>query len=65
MRLATLLKYRRLCRLAIRLIVPVLYHQLYPNEFVNYSLEYDGLQLVLVDLGRMTMVVFMRFYSKM
>ena len=51
--------------MAIRLIVPGLYHQLYPNEFVNFSLSYDGLQVALVDLGRITMEVFMRFYSKM
>ena len=46
-------------------MVPGLYHQLHPNDFVNYSLACDGLQVVLVDLGRTAMAVFMRFYSKM
>ena len=62
MRLATIFKYGRLWRLDIRMIVPGIYHQLYPNEFVNYSLEYDVLQVALVDLGRTTMALFMRFY---
>ena len=62
---ATLLKYRRLWRLAIRPIVPGLNHQLYPNNFVNYSLVWDGLEVTLMELGRTMMTIFMRFYSKM
>ena len=59
------MKYRRLCRLAIRPIFPGIHHQLYPNKFVNSSLEWDGLQVTLTELGRTTMTIFMRFYSKM
>ena len=59
---ATLLKYRRL---AIIPIFPGLHHQLYPNDFVNSSLSWDGLQVTLMQLGRTTMVIFMRFYLKM
>ena len=65
MRPENLLKYRRLWRLAIILIVLGLHHQLYPNEFINYSLVWDGLQLTLMELVRTTMVIFTRFYSKM
>ena len=46
-------------------MVPGLYHQLHPNDLVNYSLACDGLQVELVDLGSTTMAVFMIFYSKM
>ena len=62
---ATLLKYRRLWRLDIRPVVPGLYHQLYPNKFVNSSLVWDGLQVKLIEVGRSTMAIFMRFYSNM
>ena len=61
----TLLKYRRLWRLDIRPIVMGLHHQLYLNEFVNSSLAWDGLEVTLMELGRTTMAIFMRFYPKM
>ena len=61
----TLLKYRRLWRLAIRPIFPGIHHQLYPNELVNSSLSWDGLQVTYMELGRTTMAIFMRFYLKM
>ena len=60
-----MLKYRRLWRLEIRSIVLGLHHQIYPNGFVNSSLLWDGLQLTLMELGRMTMGIFMIFYSEM
>ena len=63
--LVNLLKYMRLCRLAIRPIVPGIYHQLYPKEFVNSFLAWDYLQVKLMELGKTIMAIFMRFYSKM
>ena len=51
--------------MAIRPIVPGLHHQLYPSEFINSSLEWDGLQVTLMELGRTKMAIFMIFYSKM
>ena len=65
MRPATLLKYRRLCRLVIRLIVPGLHHLLYLNKLVNSSLSRDVFQVTLMELGRMTMAIFIRFYLQM
>ena len=62
---ATLLKCRRLWRLAIRPIVKDLQHQLYLNEFGNSSLVWDGLQVTLMELVRKTMAIFMVFYSDM
>ena len=61
----TLFKYRRLCRLAIRPIVPGLHHKLYMNDFVNYSLAWYGLQVRLMLLSRKKMEIFIKFYSKM
>ena len=58
-------KYRRLWSLTIRPIFTGLHHQLYPNEFVNYSLEWDVLKVTLMELGRTTMAVSIRFYSNM
>ena len=58
-------KYSKLWRLAIRPIVPVIHHQLYLNEFVHFSLAWDDFQVTLMELGRTTMVIFMRFYLKM
>ena len=52
-------------RLVTRPIVLGLHHQLYPNEFVNHSLAWDGLEVTLMELGRTTMAIFMIFYSKM
>ena len=59
------MKYRRLQRLSIIPIVMGLHHQLYPNDFVNYSLALDGLQVTLMELGRTAVETFTRFYSKM
>ena len=60
-----MLKYTTLCRLATRPIVPGLHLQLFPNEFVNYSLAWDGLEVIFIELFRTTMEVFMIFYLKM
>ena len=59
---ATLLKYSRLCRLAIIPIVPGLNRQLYPNELVNSSLTWDGLEVTLMEIGRTKIAIFMMFY---
>ena len=49
----------------MRLIFPGLHYQLYTNDFVNYSLTWDGLQVTLMELGRTTMAIFMIFHSNM
>ena len=49
--------------MAIIPIVPGLHHQLYPNEFVNFSLAWDGLEVTFVELGRTAMELFMIFNS--
>ena len=61
----TLLKCRMLWKLDIRLIVTYLHHQLYLNEFGNSFMVWNGLQVTLMELFRMTMAIFMIFYSKM
>ena len=61
---ATLLKSRRLRRLAIRPIVTDLHPQLYLNEFGNFYMVCNGLQVTLMELFRKTMEIFMMFYSK-
>ena len=42
-----------------------MHNQLYPNEFINSSLAWYGLEVTLMKLGRTRMEIFMRFYSKM
>ena len=59
------MKYRRLWRLAMRTIVLGLHYQLYRNEFVNYSLEWDSLEVTSMELDRKTIAIFMRLYLKM
>ena len=49
----------------IILIVPGQHQQLYLNDFVNYSLAWDGLEVTFMELGRTTMETFMILYSKM
>ena len=60
-----MLKFRMLWRLAIRLIVTYLHHQLYLNEFGNSYMVWNGLQVTLMELFRTKMAIFMIFYSNM
>ena len=61
----TVFKYKRLWRLEIMPIVLGLHHQLYPNECVNSYLVWYGFQVILMELGKTAMAIFMIFYLNM